>query len=119
MSCLFERTLAPFWRKAWNGSLPNRRLPNLIWGSDRGRLGQTIARLLLLPLADDAGNRTLLGALSFVPEARSACKFQVLARREERVAPLAVVPVNPALAPQETGVPLRRRGHLTLVHFSE
>ena len=94
-------------------------LAELDLGSDRGSLGQTIARLLLLPLADDTGNRTLLGALSFVPESCGASKFQVLARREERVAPLAVVPVSPTFAPQETGVPLRRRGHLTLVHFNE
>ena len=119
LSCLFAAESRPLLAQSVERVFAEPALAELDLGSDRGKLGQTIARLLLLPLADDAGNRTLLGALSLVPEARSACKFQVLARRQERLAQLAVVPTSPAFAPPETGVPLRRRGHLTLVHFNE
>lgn len=84
-------------------------------GSDRAPGPAPVARLLLLPLDDEAGGRLVLGVMGFGEQAPSRCKLQILSRREEalQVAPPPVVETPPAT------VPLRRRGHLALVHSAE
>lgn len=119
LSCLFAADSRPMLAQTVERVFAEPALAELDLGSDRGAVGKTIARLILLPLAEEDGARTLLGAISFADTARGPCKFQLLARREERVAPPRVIPLHPAFAPEESGTPLRRRGHLTLVHLGD
>lgn len=82
-------------------------------GSDRSP--GPVARLLLLPLDDDAGGRLVLGVMGFAEDAPARCKLQILSRREEVLCldPAPVEDIQPA------AVPIRRRGHLALVHSAE
>jgi len=90
-------------------------LAELDLGSDRALGGGLVARLLLLPLADEAGGRLVLGVMGFADPAPSSCKLQIRSRREER---LLLDPVQTVAAkPQAT--PIRRLGHLSLVHSAE
>lgn len=82
-------------------------------GSDRSP--GPLAQLLLLPLDDETGGRLVLGAMGFVHERNARCKLQILSRREE-VLHLARAAVDDT--PQAIE-PLRRRGHLALVHSSD
>lgn len=82
-------------------------------GSDRAGSGALIARLLLLPLADEGGAKLILGAVSFVPGPTARCKFQIRSWRDECL-PRAPLPPDEPAAP-----PARRFGHLSLVHVSE
>jgi hypothetical protein len=79
-------------------------------GSDRSP--GPVARLLLLPLDDDAGGRLVLGVMGFAEDQPARCKLQILSRREEALV-LAPAPVEPT---PTAAVTLRRRGHLALVH---
>lgn len=123
LSCLFAADSRPVLAQSLERVFAEPALAEFDLGSDRSRQGQTAARLLILPLAEEGGSRPLLGALSFAPEFRSACKFQILARREERIVPFAPltqsVPLTSAFAPEEHPRPILRRGHLSLVHISE
>lgn len=118
LSCLFAADSRPLLAQCVERVFSEPAIAEVDLGSDRGRVGATIARLLLLPLADDAGSKILLGAIGFVPDAGRACKFQLLGRREERINPPCQEQEVPAFAPEETVQPIRRRGHLTLVHVS-
>ncbi|WP_170971975.1 PAS domain-containing protein [Rhodobacter sp. SY28-1] len=82
-------------------------------GSDR--TPGPFARLLLLPLEDETGGRLVLGAMGFAEERHARCKLQILSRREE-VLQLARAAVDDMPLAVE---PLRRRGHLALVHSAE
>jgi hypothetical protein len=82
-------------------------------GSDRSP--GPVARLLLLPLDDDAGGRLVLGVMGFAEDTPARCKLQILSRREE-VLCLAAAPVENI---QPAAAPIRRRGHLALVHSAE
>lgn len=82
-------------------------------GSDRAQ--GPIARLLLLPLDDDTGGRLVLGVLGFAEDRPARCKLQILTRREET---LQIIPAPTDDVPHPP-VPLRRRGHLALVHSAE
>lgn len=88
-------------------------------GSDRAAGGGLVARLLLLPLADEGGSKLLLGAVGFAPGPAARCKFQIRSWRDERLprAPDLQPDLQPDLpaAPQ----PIRRIGHLSLVHTSD
>jgi hypothetical protein len=83
--------------------------------SDRALGGGLVARLLLLPLSDDAGGRLVLGVMGFADPAPSQCKLQIRARREERL----VLEAAPVAAPEPEITPIRRMGHLSLVHSAE
>lgn len=83
-------------------------------GSDRAAGGGLVARLLLLPLADEGGMKLILGALSFAPGPTARCKLQIRSWRDER---LPRAPTPPTEAPVVQ--PIRRVGHLSLVHVSE
>lgn len=86
-------------------------------GSDRAG-GGPVARLLLLPLADEGGSKLILGAISFAPGPTARCKFQIRSWRDER---LMLAPEPPAVVQTEAALaqPIRRFGHLSLVHVSE
>lgn len=75
------------------------------------------ARLLLLPLLDGTGQRSLLlGCL--VPDGdigRAPCRFRIVRAVEERLL-LAVAPQQPAIAVPAPVVKAMQRGHLRLVH---
>ena len=87
-------------------------LPEISLASDRQGGRSLLARLILLPLADQGGRKLVLGAISFAAGAK-ACKLQIMARREERLSPPAV-----SLAETPAPQPIRRVGHLALVHSS-
>lgn len=110
LSCLFAAEGRPVLADALGRVLAGDVLAELDLGSDRGRTGLVVARLLLLPLADAGNRRLVLGAFGLAPGAMPAGKFQVLARREERLCPPA------APVPEAKPAPIRQRGHLALVH---
>jgi hypothetical protein len=82
-------------------------------GSDRAVAGGLVARLLLLPLADDRGTKLLLGTFGFAASTPARCKLQLHALREEK---LHLTTETVFEAPVQ---PIRRYGHLSLVHASE
>lgn len=84
-------------------------------GSDRAPGGDLVARLLLLPLEDEAGGRLVLGVMGFSLSGPARCKLQIRSRRDEALMLDASVMERPAVDP----VPIRRRGHLALVHSAE
>ncbi|HMS96901.1 MAG TPA: PAS domain-containing protein [Tabrizicola sp.] len=118
LSCLFAAESRPLLAQSVERVFSEPAIAEIDLGSDRGRAGVTIARMLLLPLADDAGAKILLGAVGFASDPGHACKFQLLARREERTNPPRHEQPVPVFAPEEAVQPLLRRGHLTLVHVS-
>ena len=87
-------------------------------GSDRAGGGGLVARLLLLPLADEGGTKLILGAVSFAPGPTARCKFQIRSWRDERL-PRAPEPASKVQAEAAVVQPLRRYGHLSLVHVSQ
>lgn len=115
LSCLFgpesRGLLADTMEKVFTGPA----VAEIDLGSDRAPGPVPVARLLLLPLEDEAGGRLILGVMGFTDQAPSRCKLQILSRQEEalRLPPPPVVETPPA------AVPLRRRGHLALVHSAE
>lgn len=124
LSCLFTPESRPILALGLERVFAEPAVAEFDLGSDRGRVGHCVARLMLLPLEGEGADRPVLGALAFGDgEAAAPCKFQVLARREERIVPPAVqtrvLPLIPAFAPEEQPRPILRRGHLTLVHFSD
>ncbi|MFM7444708.1 MAG: hypothetical protein ACKO2N_12505, partial [Tabrizicola sp.] len=74
-------------------------------------------RLLLLPLDDDAGGRLVLGVMGFGEKPPARCKLQILSRREEAL----LLPQAPAATTESVmaPAPIRRLGHLALVHSAE
>lgn len=82
-------------------------------GSDRAAGGALVARLLLLPLAEEAGAKRVLGAISFAATTPARCKLQIRSWRDERL----VLPEPEIIeAPVQ---PIRRFGHLSLVHTAD
>ena len=110
LSCLFTPESRPLLSQAIESVFDTPAIAEIDLGSDRPGGDTPVARLVLLPLADTGGTRQVLGAFSFVAGAK-ACKFQIRARREETLR----VP-SPPIAPEQTSQPIRRVGHLALVH---
>jgi hypothetical protein len=90
-------------------------------GSDRALGGGLVARLLLLPLADEGGPKLILGAISFAPGPTARYKFQVRSWRDERLPrpPQPTLPQQVAEPQAPAPQPIRRVKHLSLVHVSE
>ena len=68
---------------------------------------------------DEAGEKLVMGVIGFASTAPARCKLQILSRREERLVARAVpqeMLAQPAALPV---VPIRRLGHLALVHSAE
>lgn len=124
LSCLFTADSRPLLAQSVERVFTEPAIAELDLGSDRGAQGKAIARLVLMPLEEEGGVRPMLGVLGFAGDTPAPCKFSLLSRREERALPAMADPgqlfaLPPAFAPEEGARPLRRRGHLTLVHFSE
>jgi hypothetical protein len=85
-------------------------------GADRASGGGLVARLLLLPLAEEGGTKLVLGTIGFAPTPTARCKFQIRSWRDERL-PMAALPEVNSEAPADQ--PIRRFGHLSLVHVSQ
>jgi hypothetical protein len=124
LSCLFTAESRPLLAQTVERALGEPAAVELDLGSDRRAPGAIIARLVLLPLASEGDGAMLLGALGLASQEKDPCKFQILARREERLqpAPASQPPAEPrrpadAALPGEDSRPLLRRfGHLSLVH---
>jgi hypothetical protein len=115
LSCLFAAESRPLLALALEEVLAGPAVAEIELGSDRGRTGIAAARLVLLPLEDGGSRRQLLGAIGFAP-GPGAGKFQILARRSERL----TLPPEPAERPEPVPAappPAGRRGHLRLVTF--
>ena len=110
LSCLFTPESRPLLAQCIESVFDTPAIAELDLASDRLGGRSLLARLLLLPLADQGGQKLVLGAISFAAGAKT-CKFQILARRQETLS-IAAVPMAIAPAPQ----PIRRIGHLALVH---
>ena len=113
LSCLFTPESRPLLSQVIESVFDTPAAAEIDLGSDRLGGHIPVARLVLLPLADTGGARQVLGAVGFVAGAR-ACKFQIRARREEtlRVAPTPIIP-------DQLSQPIRRVGHLALVHSAD
>ena len=110
LSCLFTAESRPLLAQCVETVFGSPAVAEIDLGSDRMGGGAVQARLLLLPLADQGGRKLVLGTISFVARARP-CKLQILARREEMLT-ITAGPEVSAPVPQ----PIRRIGHLALVH---
>jgi hypothetical protein len=113
LSCILAPESRPIFAETLENVFMSPAVAEIDLGSDRGALGAIVARLVLMPLADDGDRKLVLGVLSFAQTDRRRCKFQVLKRREEQLVVQAVA------APEAEPVPTRRFGHLTLVHSAE
>lgn len=111
LSCLFTPESRPLLAQTVETAFDTPAVTEIDLGADRLGGGALVARLILLPLADQGGRKLVLGAISFAASAKS-CKFQILARREEV---LTITPDRVSPAPQ----PIRQIGHLALVHSSD
>ncbi len=111
LSCLFTPESRPLLAQCIETLFDTPAVAEIDLGSDRLGGGALLARLLLMPLADQGGQKLVLGAISFATETR-ACKLQILARREETLVMSGTGPAPVAPPPQ----PIRRFGHLALVH---
>jgi hypothetical protein len=114
LSCLFAADSRPRLAECVEAVFDTPAAIEIDLGSDRNDAGALVARLILLPLADPAGQKLMLGAISFAQTSAASCKFQIRTVRDERLdrapAPQAAAPTLP---------PVRRYGHLSLVHVSE
>ncbi|MCU0827850.1 MAG: PAS domain-containing protein [Tabrizicola sp.] len=110
LSCLFASESRGIFGEVLERVFATPSVAEIDLGADRGTQGTVVARILLMPLRTEGDRQQLLGAIGFNAASHSRCKFQVLARREERL----VLPSAPAAAAAPT--PVRRKAHLTLVH---
>jgi len=114
LSCLFTPESRPLLGQTVESVFDNPAIAEIDLAADRLGGSALIARLVLMPLADQGGRKLVLGAMSFAAGAK-ACKLQIRARREETLSTTAAEPMTPAPPPQ----PVRRFGHLALVHSSQ
>lgn len=113
LSCLFTPESRPLLAQSIESVFDTPAITEIDLGADRRGGNSPVARLVLLPLADTGGTRQVLGAVGFVAGTK-ICKFQIRARREET---LLIAP--PPIAPDQTSQPIRRVGHLALVHSTD
>lgn len=113
LSVLFAAESRPQLGKSLEQVFDAPAVAELDLGSDRAAGGGLIARMLLLPLADDRGEKLMLGAISFIGATPARGKLQLRSWRDERVA------LRQIEVPQAPVQPIRRFGHLSLVHASE
>jgi hypothetical protein len=113
LSCLFAAESRPQLAQSVERVFETPAVAELDLGSDlRAGVG-LVSRLLLLPLAEERGTKLVLGAFSFAANAPVRCKLQLRSLREEQ---LHLPSEKVVEAPVE---PIRRYGHLSLVHVSE
>jgi hypothetical protein len=113
LSCLFANETRPVLAEALEEVCTAPAEAEIDLASDRGN-GKAVARLILLPLADEDDRKLVLGAISFAAKPER-CKFQVLRRKVTRLYPAAPVP-GPTLSVVPASAPHKAHGHLRLVH---
>jgi hypothetical protein len=113
LSCLFAPESRPQLAQSVERVFDTPAVAELDLGSDRAAGGGLVARLLLLPLAEDRGMKLSLGAFSFAADAPACCKLQLRSWREEQLHLPTVDVIEPKVEP------IRRYGHLSLVHVSD
>jgi hypothetical protein len=116
LSCIFTPESRPLLAQAVEEVFAAPAVVEIDLGSDRGRAGLAMARLVLLPLQDEGDCRQLLGVFGLA-EGAGAAKLQILGRRSERLTRPAPQRA-PATEPEPQPVPERRHRHLRLVHFN-
>lgn len=123
LSCLFAAESRQQLGQSLERVFDTPSVAELDLSSDRAAGGALIARLILLPLAEERGTKLVFGAVSFSGRIPTRCKFQLQAWRDERlvlpeapVAPRATAAIPTIPAPVK---PIRRVGHLSLVHSAE
>lgn len=116
LSCIFTPESRPLLAQAVEEVFAVPAVVEIDLGSDRGRTGLAIARLILLPLQDEGECRQLLGVFGLA-EGAGTGKLQILGRRSERLTVPEPEPA-PATEPAPQAMPERRHGHLRLVHFN-
>jgi hypothetical protein len=113
LSCLFAAESRAQLGVSLERAFETPAVVELDLGSDRAAGGALIGRLILLPLATEGSCKQVLGAISFAANVPSRCKFQLHSWRDERL-------VLPEIETVETPVqPIRRFGHLSLVHTAD
>ena len=113
LSCLFTVESRPLLASSLETVFDTPAIAEIDLGSDRQGRDALFARMLLLPLADSGSERLALGAISFATSP-AACKLQIHARREETI----LAPPAPTMA-EPVMNPIRRYGHLALVHSAD
>ena len=113
LTCLFAAGSRPQLGLLLERAFETPAVVELDLGLDRGATGGLVARLLLLPLADTGPNRPLLGAISFAGTIPTHGKLQLRSWRDEA---LCLPSPEPEAAPVQ---PIRRLGHLALVHVND
>jgi hypothetical protein len=109
LCCLFTAEARPVLAEVLEEVCQTPSVCELDLASDRGD-GATVARLLLLPLADEQDRKLVLGALSFGDTRAPRCKFRVMRRQSERLLP------TPVQADRNAPTSTPEFGHLRLVH---
>ncbi|WP_160147711.1 PAS domain-containing protein [Tabrizicola flagellatus] len=117
LSCLFTAESRPQLGLMVERAFAAPAVVELDLGLDRAPATGLVARLLLLPLADEATCRPILGALGFVAGAPAHGKLQLQSWRDEAL-PQQLPAIPPATEPAPAR-PIRRLGHLALVHVSD
>jgi hypothetical protein len=112
LSCLFATESRGIFGEVLERVFATPSVAEIDLGADRGTQGTVVARILLMPLKAEGERQQLLGAIGFNAMVNTRCKFQVLARREERL-------VLPAKTSEAAPTPIRRKAHLTLVHSNQ
>ncbi|MBN8632612.1 MAG: PAS domain-containing protein [Rhodobacterales bacterium] len=112
LSCLFASDSRPLLAQVLEDIFDTPAVAEIDLGSDRRGGTALLARMILLPLADRSGQKLVLGAISFA-EGAAPCKLQIRARRAETL-DISTVQAAKVPVPQ----PIRRYGHLALVHTS-
>lgn len=110
LSCLFAADSRPRLTQAIESAFHTPAVAEMDLGSDRERAGTVMARLVLLPLAEELGAKLAMGVFGFAEHPASRGKFQLLTCRQEAVR------VSPTPDPGAPVQPIRRYGHLALVH---
>ncbi|MFN3577078.1 MAG: PAS domain-containing protein [Tabrizicola sp.] len=117
LSCLFTVESRPQLGLMIERAFTAPAVVELDLGLDRAPATGPVARLLLLPLADEGACRPVLGALGLVAGAPAHGKLQLQAWRDETLPPQSPAP-HPATEPAPARA-IRRLGHLALVHVSD
>ncbi|MCU0904736.1 MAG: PAS domain-containing protein [Tabrizicola sp.] len=113
LSCLFNADSRGQLSDTLEQVFTGPALAEMDLGSDRMPGAGLVARLLLLPLEDEGESRLVLGVLGFAEATPARCKLTIRSRREERLT------LPPAEAPRPVLQPIRRVGHLALVHNAD
>ncbi|MFN4201823.1 MAG: PAS domain-containing protein [Tabrizicola sp.] len=117
LSCLFTVESRPQLALLTERAFAAPAVVELDLGVDRAPAIGPVARLLLLPLADEGACRPMLGALSFGVDAPPHGKLQLHSWRDEVLPPQSGT--TPGVTRPVPSRPIRRIGHLALVHVND